>query len=452
MPVSPARQAAYEILHTVETRGEFAIDLLEGRRFSDLKEADRKLTMELVMGALRWQGDLDFQIERLSGRPLKYFDPEVRDILRLGLYQIRFLSTIPQSAAVNEAAELAKGARKSSAVGLVNAVLRKCEKSALGLAGDGTVSREYAESARRSIPEWMRARWEQRYGNEATRAIILRSQAIPQTCLRVRAGKGSLEAIQRELAAEGIRTRPGNFQERVLWVESGRIQSSSAWREDRVVIQDEASQLVASLLRPEPGQKVCDLCAAPGMKTRQIADTLVGGCIVACDRSLRRMRIMNRVRGMPEGVRLDGVLLDAALPLPFTRSFDRILIDAPCSGTGTLARNPEIKRRLQPEDLLRYAERQARMLRHGLDVLAPGGRLVYSTCSLEPEENEEVVMNVLRENSGCVQLAAPALHREFPRLAPLIEGSGFFRTLPGVHHMDGFFAAVIVRREDVHDS
>lgn len=445
MPVSPARQAAYDILCAVETRRKFAVDLLQGPRLSGLKEADRKLTTELVMGVLRWQGDLDFQIEQLSGRPLKYFDPEVKDILRLGIYQIRFLSAIPKSAAVNESAELAKRARKGSAVGLVNAVLRKCEKSARGFAEDGAPPQEYVESARRSIPGWMLARWERRYGTEAARAIMLASQSIPEACLRVQAGPCGVEPMRRELEAEGIRTRPGSFGRSTLRVESGYVQSSRAWREGRVMIQDEASQLIPELLSLELGQTVLDLCAAPGVKTGQIAESLTSGTIVACDRSLRRMRSMDRIREMPKGVRLHRVLLDAAYTLPFTRSFDRILIDAPCSGTGTLARNPEIKRRLQPGDLSRYAKRQAELLEHGLDVLAPGGRLVYSTCSLEPEENEEVVKNALGENPGYELLGASALRREFREIASLIEGSGFFRTLPGVHPMDGFFAAVIVR-------
>lgn len=445
MPVSPARWAAYATLRDIENKRKFAVDILQSSRFSDFEDRDLNLAMELVMGVVRWRGDLDFEIERLSGRSLKYFDPEVRDILRLGLYQIRFLSGIPKAAAVNESAELTKRARKGSAVGLVNAVLRKCEKSALGASGGET--REYVESARRSIPGWMLARWEQKFGSKSAQAIVLASQSVPQTCIRVRGESRSIEQMQSELAGEGVHTRPGSFGSHALWVESGHVQATPEWREGRVVIQDEASQLIAGLLRLKPGQTVLDLCAAPGIKTSHIADSLAKGTIVACDRSLRRLRTMNRIVRASEGVRLHKVLLDAAQPLPFARLFDRILVDAPCSGTGTLARNPEIKHRLRPEDLLHYAGRQARMLKFGLDALAPKGRLVYATCSLETEENQEVVATVLSENSRYGLEGAEKLRRELPEMASLIGGSGFFQTVPGVHPLDGFFAAVLARRE-----
>jgi 16S rRNA (cytosine967-C5)-methyltransferase len=215
------------------------------------------------------------------------------------------------------------------------------------------------------------------------------------------------------------------------------------------VIQDEASQLVAALLAPKRGERVLDLCAAPGIKTRQLADALGHGILVACDRSAPRLRTMARlVPGrVPAGVSLDVVRLDAQSSLPFGRAFDRILLDAPCSGTGTLARNPEIKWRTQPSDLPRLAEAQEKMLKNALAVLAPGGRLVYATCSLEPEENELVVEGVLREAEGFRLLAAAELSSEFPALAPLFDSHGYFRTRPDLHLVDGFFAAVMVRKD-----
>lgn len=441
MSISPARLAAYEILRSVEERDKYAVDLLQGPRLLRMKEADRKLATEIVMGVLRWRGDLDFQAQRLSGRPPDYFDAEVREILRMGIFQIRYLSGIPKSAAVNESAELVKHARKKSAVGLVNAVLRKCETRDLSRARSGP---EYVESARRSIPSWLIERWERQFGASTARSVVLASQSVPQTHLRVRGPAGDLESVQRELGAEGVQTRTGSFMPRALRVQTGSILSSAAWRAGRVVIQDEASQIVASFLHPEPGQGVLDLCAAPGIKTAQTAEELGGGTIIACDRSLRRLRTVGSVVPLPEAAHLHRVVLDAARPLPFSDCFSRILIDAPCSGTGTLARNPEIKWRLRPEHLAAFAERQARVLRQGLDSLAPEGRLVYSTCSLEPEENEGVILSVLRGLAGFHLLSATEMRGEFPAVAPLIDDAGFFRSLPGVQDMDGFFAAVIV--------
>lgn len=447
MPVSPARETAFRILHRVESGRAFAVDLLQRPQVSGLREVDRKLATQLVMGALRWRGELDFQIERLSGKPLRYFDPEIATILRLGIYQIRFLEKIPKSAAVNEAVELTKARRKRSAAGLVNAVLRKCEPPGrLAAAQDGEkLHPELWPSLRRSFPAWLLERWERNFGREAAEALAWASNAVPPTTLRV--CQGERREVQRQLAGEGIHAEPGHYSSQALTVRSGNVQSSPLLGEGWVVIQDEASQLVAALVAPERAQRVLDLCAAPGIKTLQLAGALGHGTLVACDRSAPRLRTMARlVRGrVPAGVSLDVVRLEARRRLPFGCTFDSILLDVPCSGTGTLARNPEIKWRLQPSDLPRLAEAQEKMLKNALAVLAPGARLVYATCSLEPEENELVVERVLREAEGYRLLTAAELSSEFPALAPLFDSRGYFRTRPDLHSMDGFFAAMIVR-------
>jgi 16S rRNA (cytosine967-C5)-methyltransferase len=215
-----------------------------------------------------------------------------------------------------------------------------------------------------------------------------------------------------------------------------------------VVIQDEASQLVAELVAPEPGQRVLDLCAAPGMKAGQLAQMLGAGTLVACDRSAPRLRTLARLlpSWVPPAVRLSMVRLDAAHALPFGAKFDRILLDAPCSGTGTLGRNPEIKWRLRPEDIARLAELQAKMLRNALPALANDGQLVYATCSLEPEENEGVVEKVLHEEAAFRLLTTHELAFKHPHLTPLFDSQGYFRTRPDQRPMDGFNAAVIVRK------
>ncbi|MGH9344571.1 MAG: transcription antitermination factor NusB, partial [Terriglobia bacterium] len=376
MPVSPAREAAFRILQQVEAGNKFAVDLLQSSRISSLKEADRRLTTELVMGVLRWQGDLDHQIESLSERQLGYFDAEVIAILRMGIFQIRHLESVPKRAAVNESVELVKTARKRSAAGLVNAVLRKCKETPL------RDRREYLEAARRSMPPWILERWQRNFGHDCADSIVLASQSAPRACLRLTARTGTIgeadssqtrEALQRDLERDQVRAVMGKYGRRALWVESGNVFSSAAWREGRVVIQDEASQLVAELVKAKPGQLVLDLCAAPGMKASLIAEDMREGTIVACDRSLRRMRIKITRAAWPDDVRLLKVVLDAGQTLPFSMLFDRVLVDAPCSGTGTLARNPEIKWRLGPEDIPSFAERQARILQRGLESLARRG-------------------------------------------------------------------------------
>lgn len=449
MPVSPARNAAYRILRRVESGRAFAVDLFGGPDVAGLREVDRRLVTELVMGVLRWGHGLDFEVERLSGKPLVYFDPEVLTILRLGVYQIRFLRKIPKSTVVNEAVELSRVARKRSAAGLVNAVLRKCQPRARS-AGEGAsreLDPEMVDLACRSLPKWLFERWTRSFGVEAARSLAWQSTITPPTTLRVSAPASHRDAIQRELVGEGIKTRPGGYSRLALVVESGNVQSSRAFREGRVVIQDEASQLVADLVQAESGSSVLDLCAAPGIKTGQLADLLGRGRLVACDLSARRLETMAKLLAgrIPGNLRLERVRLDAARQLPFRPEFDRVLLDVPCSGTGTLARNPEIKWRLQPEDLPRLEKVQEKMLGQALEVLAPGGRLVYATCSLEPEENERVVERVLGERPGYRLRDRAELSREFPPLSPLFDPSGHFRTRPDLHSMDGFFAAVIVR-------
>jgi 16S rRNA (cytosine967-C5)-methyltransferase len=454
---SPARHTAYDVLRRVETGRGFSVDLLQSTEISALKDADRRLATELVMGILRWRGELDFQIEQLCGKKLKGFDPEVLTLLRMGVYQIRFLEKIPKSAVVNDAVELTKAARKRSAAGLVNAVLRKCEppKDRPLRQEFGQLSPENRESVRRAFPGWLLKRWEamtatsNEPGAEAALKLAHASLATPRTTLRVVAREANVEDLPRELEAEGVATTSCKYaREHGLSVESGQVLKTRAYLEGRIAIQDEASQLVAALVAPEPGQRVLDLCAAPGMKAGQLAQLLGQGTLVACDVSALRLRTMAQLlpRWVPAAVRLSIVRLDAARELPWGSKFDRILLDAPCSGTGTLARNPEIKWRLRPQDITRLANLQARMLRNGLKALAAGGRLVYATCSLEPEENEMVVEEVLGEEPGFRALSAHELALEHPGIARLFDSPGYLRTRPDQHAMDGFNAAVIIPR------
>ncbi len=467
MFTSPARQVAYQILRRVEAGRGFAVDLLQGPELSPLKDVDRRLATELVMGVLRWRGELDFRIEQLSGRRLRSFDPEVLTLLRMGIYQIRFLGKIPKPAVVNDAVELTKAARKRSAAGLVNAVLRKCTPPGvrLGSVRFEELEPEGIEAVQRTIPRWLFERWAGRKwpgsasaegltSAETALRLAWASTQVPPTTLRVTAGDAGWETLTAELAQGGISVAPGAFGRFALVVKSGNIFSPRALREGRAVIQDEASQLVTELVRPEPGQHVLDLCAAPGMKAGLLAQFLERGTLTVCDLSAGRLRTLGKLLPpqVPPGVKLQRLQLDATRELPFGTRFDRILLDAPCSGTGTLARNPEIKWRLEARDLVRHAETQMKILRNVLPLLAPGGKLVYATCSLEPEENEQVVEAVLSEAPAFRKLTSSELSREFPTLTSLFDTHGYFRTRPDLHPMDGFFAAVMVHHDRSPDS
>jgi 16S rRNA (cytosine967-C5)-methyltransferase len=435
MPVSPARRLAYRVLRRAEIGTEFASDLLRAAP-DTLGEADRHLATELVLGVIRRRAQLDDAIERLSARQLSYFDSEVLTILRLGVYQACFLERIPKSAAVNEAVEMTRAARKHSAAGLVNAVLRKCERT--------TISQDDPRTVRLALPEWLFGRWMRRFSAEAALALARWSVENPKIILRV--VEGSTQRAIEELAAAGVAVHETAFAPGALAVESWNVTKSRVWIDGRIVIQEEASQIVGSLLRPGRGQRALDLCAAPGMKSAQVAAELSEGLMILCDRSGRRLRAMHPDRFVPDGLRWAAVQLDASAPLPFGIEFDRILLDAPCSGTGTLARNPEIKWRLTPEDVARLATAQVAMLRNSLSALAPGGRLVYATCSLEVEENEQVVESALQDQAGFMTLSRSRLVDQWPHLGNLFDERGYFHIRPDLHGTDGFFAAVIERR------
>lgn len=453
MPVSPARKLAFKILLKTEL-GRGSTDELLTPGVPALDEADHRLATEIVQGTLRFRGDLDRVLSGLSGRLRSSFDAQVLTALRMGAYQIRWLKRIPKSASVNESVELVKQAGKRSAAGLVNAVLRKCE-AAPSRPGDSTwniVNPKARACAIHSLPQWLRERWRKNFGDSGALALAWAALQRPRVSLRVMGGVSKAASMLGKLREAGLAAKPGRLASSAIVVDPGSpLSRLNSFIEGQAVIQDEASQAVASLLGVEPAGRVLDLCAAPGIKTSQIACEIQAGILVACERSGRRLKMMKKLlpRWMPRGATVKLVQLDASEELPFGAQFDRILLDVPCSGTGTLARNPEIKWRLEPADLIRYAERQRRMLRNALSVLAPGGRLVYSTCSLEPEENVEVVEDVMKAFADCRRLGREEITREFPALDSLVEGSGYFLTRPDIHGTDGFFAAVIARGSHV---
>ncbi len=350
--ISPARSTAFDILCKVDAGG-YASDLLLARTTS-LDSRDAGLAHEIVFGVLRYRAQLDYLTQHYSGRRQK-LDREVRTALRMGIYQLRYLERVPAHAAVTESVELVKRARKRSAAGLVNAILRQVDRDPVAWPDRETAL---------SCPEWLLARWERQFDSAIAEGIA-----------------------RAALTAPVAYTTP-----------AGRL-------------QDIGSQSIVPLLGLSAGQSFLDLCAAPGNKTAQGIES--GARVTACDVHLHRLAQMRDLRA-------DLVVLDGTRELPFRQQFDRILLDAPCSGTGTLGRNPEIKWRLTPADLEDLPRRQNLLLAHARAALAPGGVLVYSTCSLEQEENEAVIA-----------------------AAPCGEVVDTMRRIPGRDAGDGFFAAVI---------
>lgn len=387
--VSPARWEAFRILSQVE-HGAHSTDLLH-RRAPLLDPRDAALMTELVLGCLRRRPQLRRLLEFFSGRKIPARDWQLLILLEMGIYQLCFLDRVPPHAVVNESVELAKRAGKGRAASFVNAVLRKFRRQAVTWEDPTT---EYC------LPAWIWNRWVERFGEQTARRIGDAFLQAPEHFVRVPPGQ---EEGARALGMKPVEEVPG------CWIAGPH--GPGSFRQ-----QDISSQMIVPLLELQQGHLLLDLCAAPGNKTLQAMERSVR--VVACERSGKRLAFL---RGL--GCLL--VRLDATRPLPFTPVFDRILVDAPCSGTGTLGRNPEIRWRIQPEDIVRWAERQKAILRNALAALKPGGRLVYATCSLEREENEEVVAAVLSESGGRLHLC----HE--------------LRRVPGLDRGDGFYAAVL---------
>jgi 16S rRNA (cytosine967-C5)-methyltransferase len=392
--ISPARLAAFRILQQVET-GVYSSVLLAAQE-PGLQPIDRALCHELVLGVLRWQLQLDKIVEHFSKRQVESLDAPVRIALRLGLYQLRFLTRIPASAAVNESVSLVRAARLTSATAFVNAVLRRAIREAeYDPVADVSDPLEKI-AVRTSHPAWLIERWAHAFGIDEAEAFARANNTVPPTAFRVVANRAKQSEIWSRLRAAGAALESSDIA-KGAWRVSG---ATSLLREmssaGEIYLQDEASQLVADLMEVKPGERVLDLCAAPGGKTTLMADGAGDAAlIVAADRSASRMSTVVSTTRLHELKSIRPLILDATEQLPFARkTFDRVLVDAPCSGTGTLRANPEIRWRLNPGDFERFAEQQKRIVSRAVEVLKPGGRLVYSTCSVELDENEEVIKDL----------------------------------------------------------
>jgi 16S rRNA (cytosine967-C5)-methyltransferase len=456
MAVSAARAAAFEILLRVEQDDSYAAELLHSDALSKLSARDHGLATEIVMGVLRWRSLIDDHLSTASSQKLDRLDAEVLTSLRMGSYQLRFLSRVPTRAAIFESVELVKTARKRSAAPFVNAVLRKIAAIPAEDYLAKILQSLNAETLARNAahPLWLVTRWAERYGFASAQNICLHNQSVPVTAITL-AG----EVADAELASVGVQLDPGELLSSARRVVAGGVTSTAAYRDGRIMIQDEASQLVALLavkgkngvaLDFDRSSEILDCCAAPGRKAAFMARRNSGGAVVAVDYHPHRARLLKSLN------RQANVLVVAAdsTALPFSRNFDRILADVPCSGTGTLAHNPEIKWRLRPEDLQDLQARQVVILKSAMAQLSPGGTVLYSTCSLETEENEAVVELACGDST---KLKVLDLHSAFDELrqsgelsaaagnpdsTPLLEGP-YLRTIPGVHPCDGFFAALI---------
>jgi 16S rRNA (cytosine967-C5)-methyltransferase len=503
--IAPARLAAYEVLRAVNGgRADLPHALARARSGLD-DERDRALAGEIATGTLRWQGAFDHVIEQFARRPVTRLDPEVLDVLRLTAFQLLHLDRIPASAAVNDAVNLTRRAGKKSAAPLVNAVLRRLSRErrhlpspprpefhGWHLSGKGAsrkiaetvettaekgehdsydaakgaakgASRKTGKGASResgveaavayltvtlSHPKWLVQRWLERYGFEKTEAWAQFDNAPAALTLRVNRLRTTPDDVIAALAEHGVHAEPTRFAPDGLVVRDGNPLLTPLAGEGLFFVQDEASQLIALFADPQPDERVLDLCASPGGKTTAMAAAMRDrGVIVAGDVRPRRMELLARAVAASGATSIRLVQADAARALPFQTSFARVLLDAPCSGLGTLRRDPDIRWRRTEADLSPFADAQLQMLEcAAAAVRQEDGRLIYSTCSSEPEENEEVVSRFLERHPEFRPADAPELPQAVQRF---LTPDGHLRTLPFRDQLEAFFAAMLVKTKDL---
>ena len=450
MKVTPARRAAFEILRRVEEEGAYSSALLAATD-DELNPKDRGLTHELVLGVLRNRLWLDRTIENFAAREVEKLDLPVTLALRLGVYQLRFLTRIPQSAAVNESVNLAKAARVKSAAPFINAVLRRVDREPNYDPASQATDETEKLAIETSHPPWLLERWKLQFGFEETAALARANNEPAPLAFRftARALRNSPKKIIDELTASGVdliesKIAPGAWriiQRKSTGKDAGdpparmrALQSAGL-----IYFQDEASQLVAHLLGAGDRDYVLDVCGAPGSKSTLIAALAPSATIISGELYEHRSRTIQEFAKHQSATNVHVLIHDATRELPFPpASFDGVLIDAPCSGTGTLRHNPEIRWRLNESDIAELADKQKQILKHAAAVVRAGGRLVYSTCSIETDENEDVISDFLKNNRAFARA-------KLDNAGGLTTEDGAVRSWPQRDDVEGFFVAAFRR-------
>ncbi|MBI5493040.1 MAG: 16S rRNA (cytosine(967)-C(5))-methyltransferase RsmB [Deltaproteobacteria bacterium] len=437
MSTKGPRVIAHQILNRVEG-GAYA-DILLDSMLSNMGRLDAAFTTELVYGVLRWSIRLDWAIDSFSSIKTAKLERGVLNALRLGAYQLLFLTKVPASAAINESVNLIRGGGSKKA-GFVNAVLRKIDSERDGIKLPGTEDDPVRHiSVLYSHPEWLVRRWMGRYGFEETAGLCKAAQEVPPRVIRVNTLLATREGLIEELALakEGRGAKATEFSPDGIIISGERVEA----KDKRYYIQDEASQIVPYLLSAAPGEAVLDACSAPGGKTTHIAQLMKNtGVICALDVNASRVKA---VEDLAErlGVKIIKTFeADAAQPLSEgLPAFDAILCDAPCSGLGVIRRTPDIKLKRREGDIAGISETQKKILDNVSGYVKKGGRIVYSTCTFEPEETDENIEWFLGRHRDFILEDA---RRFLPQSCEaLVDSGGFLRTFPHRHNMDGFFAA-----------
>jgi 16S rRNA (cytosine967-C5)-methyltransferase len=449
--IGPARVAAYEILTAVSAGSADLPTAIAAARAGLRDDRDRALAAEIATGVQRWRATLDHLIAAFSKRPLSRLDAEIVEILRLSAYQLLHLTRVPASAIVDDAVNLVRRAGKTSATGFVNAVLREVSRrrNALPLPPrpDDPANRDRAIEyfgITLSHPRWLAARWYDRFGFDVAERWMLFNNTPAALTLRANRLKVTRHQILERLRAEEVTAHAAPYAPDALIVDDGSPLRLGL-EDGLFFVQDEASQLVALLAGDRPPPRVLDACASPGGKTTAIAAAMEGeGLLVATDLRDRRIALLRRTVALSGATNVRIVQTDLREPLPFRSPFDCVLVDAPCSGLGTLRRDPDLRWRRRETDLAALAAAEATMLARAASIVAPGGRLIYATCSSEPEENERVADAFAAGSPAFIHVSARAASARITE--SLVDARGFLRTEPHRHQLEAFFGAVFERR------
>ena len=451
--MTDARHTAVTILNTVnqgrKTLDRIMLELPQGEDY--LSGRDRSLLNAIVYGVLRWRGRLDHMIAFFSNTPLRKIQPVVLNILRMGLFQITFLDRVPDSAAVNTAVELTKQTQSTRAAGFVNALLRKAAANYADVPFSTYQQDPLAYlTTTQSIPEWLAKRWLKRLPAETIITLSKSINTIPPITLRTHTLKTNRERLQRSLENQVEHLAPTSFAPDGMCIRNPKhsIQHLAAFKKGWFQVQDEAAQLVSLLLNPQPGDSVLDACAGWGGKTAHMAQLMQNqGRITALDNNPEKLRLLDdemQRLGISTVKTISEDLDRYPVETPFER-YDRILVDAPCSGLGVMRRNPDIKWNSSTAQLVRLSEIQKRILTNLAARVKTNGILVYAVCSMEPEENEAVIQDFLKNHPDFV------IDNDLGKLPVTIRSSinpiTGFTTLAFIEHMDGFFLARLKRKK-----
>ncbi len=457
MQISPARHAAFEVLQRVEHETAYASNLLASDRYANLERDDRSLLQELVLGVLRWQSQLDFLIERYAGRALSKLDSDVVLALRLGIYQLRFLSRVPAHAAINESVNIVRRRKLASAAPFVNAILRACQREQATSISEltGPIADPMLRlSIEVSHPTWLVERWVARYGEQTARALAEAGNSPPRTAFRFNARTASEDRTREWLATNGIGIRKSKLVPDAAVIDAGHLNPNAApIRDGWIYLQDEASQLVARIavdhrLQETPLRNALDICAAPGSKATLLSTLLPeNAAVVAGDIHHHRLQTLVAIAGRLDANRVFPVRLDGTRPLPFNASsFELVLLDAPCSGLGTLQRHPEIKWKGGAGQIAELSGLQRELIERASDQVGPGGTLTYAVCSTEPEEGEEVVASFRRQHMEFRDITRERLVELGNDADDLLTSSHGARSFTHRHGTESFFFCVLWKR------